>query len=388
MSNELEEIEESLKRRFQVALIAGLRIGQELATGLKERLDKIKAARAEEAAQLQAAFNRDRDLAAAELAQTGAPEWWEKATPDDVGRVAALAEAWEPHLDGGAETRAHLFQQLEERYGIRSYETGTSPELIAAQLKVWEQDRVREAGATDGEITAHAAAEIAASEKAQNSAQKKRKSRVRFVPVDGPENAPEPTQPEVLSQIAQLPPQDQLTDELRDAIGQWALQDPDVDAAIWRKYPEVFPDGPAPGDVGDQAQRDAERERGRESMDLAAANLHAQDADRLAGEAQREQELAGGDPNSPHTAEAERLRDQAASADVDADLAYDSADRRALTAAVLEAEGVDEQAVEAHMISDTAQGRPARDAVRVKRATKARPNRALPGRGRGIDRSR
>ncbi|WP_416445461.1 hypothetical protein AB3K78_01250 [Leucobacter sp. HNU] len=386
MSNELEEIEEGVKRRFQVALIAGLRVGQELATGLKERLDKIKAVRFEEAAQLQAAFDRDRDLAAAELAQTGAPEWWAKATPDDVGRAAALAEAWEPHIDGGTETRAHLFTQLEERYGIRSYETGTSPELIAAQLKVWEQDREREAAAAGGDLTAEAVAEISASEKVQDAARKP--SRVRFEPVPGSEATAEATQAEVLAQIAKLPPQEQLTEQHREALSQWARQDPEVDAAIWRKYPEVFPDGPAAGNGGEQALRGADRERGRESTDLAAANLHAQDADRLAGEARQEQGLAAGDPNSPHAAEAQKLRGQAANADVDADLAYDSADRRALSAAVLEEEGVDEQAVEAHMISDTAQGKPAREAVKVKRATKARPSRGAPSRGRGIDRSR
>ena len=132
----------------------------------------------------------------------------------------------------------------------------------------------------------------------------------------------------------------------------------------------------------DQARADAAGERRRAAVDEAEAVAllqHADAAERDAAERRAEAE------HTTDAAEAERLQATAVDGDGratagrgEAELRYDSAERRSGTAQELEHRGVSKDAIAAKMRADVSQAKPATEAVKSapSRATKARPGRA------------
>ncbi|MGN6405923.1 hypothetical protein [Sinomonas sp.] len=137
------------------------------------------------------------------------------------------------------------------------------------------------------------------------------------------------------------------------------------------------------------AQYEAERsgagqERQEEEQERAeAARLNAE-ANRAQRDAEQARTSAEADPEhgaDPTSAAGESLDAEAVTRGL-GEAAYDSAERRAETAAAMEGAGVPPELVQARMLADISQAAPPAEAVRTRTAAKARKGRSIPGNGR------
>ena len=103
-----------------------------------------------------------------------------------------------------------------------------------------------------------------------------------------------------------------------------------------------------------------------------------------AAEHAREDAVHDSGPQDPEVAaaNAERLQAESNHAQQESERLYDSAERRQNTAAALESKGIAHETVETRMRADVSQGKPARNAVFVQKAAKARKGRAGAGAGK------
>lgn len=254
----MDEVEQQVGQKLQVAIVAASRLAEQLMQGLEQRARTLEAAKLTEQRELQRVFNAQRKTAAAELAQVHRAEWWERADADRIGQSLATAQAWREHIPEAQQAREKIRHEVLERYQV--------------------------------DIDSVASADPA---------------------------------------------------QVRETLARWEQ---------------------------DYAQAAADAERGREQQDLGNAFLAEAEADWLDANA------ADAYTDIPEHLLAEMEADHAAAAEARfaSDVAYDSAERRADTAAALDQMGHSPEHVEARMTADTANGKPARQAVASQRHTKAR----------------
>lgn len=113
-----EDIDEPLEQAVQHAMALSAQVGRELARAWKNHLED-KARRDERTAALvQAAFNNEREVAAATLAPVHRPEWWDEAKVPEILNAYEVSNAWAEHDPRAAQAEETLRRAAAERYGF------------------------------------------------------------------------------------------------------------------------------------------------------------------------------------------------------------------------------------------------------------------------------
>lgn len=113
-----EDIDEPLEQAVQHAMALSAQVGRELARAWKNHLED-KARRDERTATLvQAAFNKEREVAAATLAPVHTPEWWDEAKVPEILNAYEVSNAWAEHDSRAAQAEETLRNAAAERYGF------------------------------------------------------------------------------------------------------------------------------------------------------------------------------------------------------------------------------------------------------------------------------
>lgn len=131
------DIDDSLEEFLQHGMTVSAQIGRELSNAWKEHLRQAQGASRQ-------AFEGQRALAREELARVEQPEWWEKASPQEICEAYEKATAWAEHDPSAAAAERTIRGQAAQRYGIdpeRLVQEGhrhtdrimsTAPEKLAA----------------------------------------------------------------------------------------------------------------------------------------------------------------------------------------------------------------------------------------------------------------
>jgi len=111
-------VEESINSSARIALTIAIQLGEKIARAYQEAMREAQQRSAIEARELSARFDAERGAARGMLQVVDRPDWWEKASIQDIAKVAETAQAWKNH-DPIAE-RASVVVQREvfERYGV------------------------------------------------------------------------------------------------------------------------------------------------------------------------------------------------------------------------------------------------------------------------------
>lgn len=111
-------VEESINSSARIALTIAIQLGEKIARAYQEAMREAQQRSATEARELSARFDAERGAARGMLQVVDRPDWWEKASIQDIAKVAETAQAWKNH-DPIAE-RASVVVQREvfERYGV------------------------------------------------------------------------------------------------------------------------------------------------------------------------------------------------------------------------------------------------------------------------------
>ncbi|MCJ1702111.1 hypothetical protein MT356_20565 [Rathayibacter festucae] len=113
-----DEVGQEVGQNVRIALTIALQMGEKFARLREELARDAQARSAAQARELSARFDAERGAARATLQVVDRPDWWEKASIQDISKIAETAQAWKTH-DPIAERAAAVVQrEVLERYGV------------------------------------------------------------------------------------------------------------------------------------------------------------------------------------------------------------------------------------------------------------------------------
>ncbi|PPF18317.1 hypothetical protein [Rathayibacter sp. AY1A7] len=113
-----DEVGQEVGQNVRVALTIAMQMGEKFARLREEMARDAQARSAAQARELSARFDAERGAARASLQVVDRPDWWEKASVQDIAKVAETAQAWKSH-DPIAERAAAVVQrEVLDRYGV------------------------------------------------------------------------------------------------------------------------------------------------------------------------------------------------------------------------------------------------------------------------------
>ncbi|RFA06759.1 hypothetical protein B7R21_18450 [Subtercola boreus] len=134
-----DEVGQEVGQHARVALTIALQMGEKFARLREEMSRNTQTRSAAEARELSARFDAERAAARATLQVVDKPEWWDKATVQDVARVTETAQAWKTHDPAAAHAAAVVQREVLNRYGV-----DTTVLQAAAREGRTELDRAKE----------------------------------------------------------------------------------------------------------------------------------------------------------------------------------------------------------------------------------------------------
>lgn len=343
MVDESDGIEEAIEGQTRLLVTAAAQAGDRIARMREDALRSAQATSEREARELQSRLAAEQRAVRADLAGVQRADWWEKATPQRIAQAYESAVAWRDEEPEAARAEARIVDELRARHGI-------TPDQLRAQV----------------------AAERGGTEPAPY---------VLTERYDDQKTTRDITRDDALAVIDRTPRAGDLTptrrQQFEDMRG-WIGRDQDVDLAIVAKFPQIMTEEQRAAVRRAQAEHQRQAEK-RDWAEAAALMAHA------TAEEDRAQDRREDRPDHPaleteHEQRADNVREQAGAR-------YDSAERRASTAADLESQGHDHETVARQMRADVSQGVPATEATNGSRAPRARKGRGRIGnsrqRGRG-----
>lgn len=384
MVDESDGIEEAIEGQTRLLVTAAAQAGDRLARMREDALRRAQTTSEREARELQSRFTAEQRTVRADLASVQRADWWEKATPERIAQAYESAVAWRKDEPEAARAEQRIVDELRTRHGITPDELRASPEVqIAAAEREVQEVRERLVGQGEqgmGRVSQaqheqaarqlkDAEARLTALREAQAAgvAQKEPRFEVyRMVQEgDSTENLRKAGALKMIERTAGTEPGTEPR-ELGYDMKQWVGKDPDVDRALAQTHPQLL----TKDQLASIERADAQHQREEEKRDRTeAAALMAE----ATTEEDRAQHSRGAQPRQP--AETEQHEHRAQDAREEAGTQYDSAERRASTAADLESQGHDHETVDRQMRADISQGSPATEATQGSRAPRARKGR-------------
>jgi hypothetical protein len=122
--SEADGMEDAVDGAMRTGMMVASRIGEQLARMREQEQRTIAAAEEQRARELQERFDAQRAAARAQLAPVSREDWWDKATPEMIGRVHETATAWKAYDPEAAQASEKISEQVQSRYGIDVNNTG------------------------------------------------------------------------------------------------------------------------------------------------------------------------------------------------------------------------------------------------------------------------
>lgn len=339
MVDESDGIEEAIEGQMRLLVTAAAQAGERLARMREDALRRAQATSEREARELQSRLAAEQRAVRADLAGIQRADWWESATPERIAQAYESAVAWRDEEPEAARAEARIIDELRTRHGI-------TPDQLRAQ--------------------------VAAERGEQGPARY-----LRTEGYDDQKTTRDITRDDALALIDRTPRAGDLTptrrQQFEDMRG-WIGQDRDVDLAIAAKFPQIMTEEQL--EAVRRAEAEHQRQAEHRDRDEAAALMAEATAEE---ERERDRREDRPDVAAEHEQRADNAREEAGTK-------YDSAERRASTAADLESQGHDHETVARQMRADVSQGAPATEATKGSRAARARKGRGRTGTSRQHER--
>lgn len=133
-------VDDAFESTGRTAMMVAMQLGEKFGR-LREELARNAAARDDAAAkEMSARFDAERGAARAELRVIEQPEWWDRATPQDVARVIETAETWKGLDDSAARAAERIEHEVRDRYGVdvNEFRSGAASERAHSEREVTE----------------------------------------------------------------------------------------------------------------------------------------------------------------------------------------------------------------------------------------------------------
>lgn len=159
MAEEADGIEEALAGQVRVMVTAAALVGEAAARAREQQQRRAQAASEQRAHELRSRLDAERGAARAELAAVHRPEWWGRATPEQIGRAYQVARAWSREEPEAVRAERRISQELRARYGIDAAHAGADPAVRTAVERA-QQDRAQGADGRADAATDQAEAQV------------------------------------------------------------------------------------------------------------------------------------------------------------------------------------------------------------------------------------
>ncbi|MDU0328531.1 hypothetical protein RWH43_17360 [Microbacterium sp. KSW2-21] len=134
MADESDGISEAFEGQLRVAVTAASRVGEIIARQREEAARRAQAESQQQARELASRFAAERQSARAQLSGVYRTDWWERATPEQIGTTLATARAWGNEDPEAVRAEAHMRDELRTRYGLDFAQAGGDPQAVQAAV--------------------------------------------------------------------------------------------------------------------------------------------------------------------------------------------------------------------------------------------------------------
>lgn len=159
MADESDGIEEAFDGQLRIAVTAAGRMGETLARAREDAARRARAQSEQEARELSSRFEAEKRAARVELGSVYRSDWWDRATPEQIGGALTTARAWGAEGPEAVRAEGRIRDELRTRYGVDVNNTGADP--VAVQAAV-EAEQLRRQSDTDRQRSATEQAEAVA----------------------------------------------------------------------------------------------------------------------------------------------------------------------------------------------------------------------------------
>lgn len=176
MADESDGIEEAFEGQLRVLVTAAGRVGETFARAREEGMRRAQAASEQEARELSSRLEAERRSAHTEFGNVYRNDWWDKATPEQIGNTYQTARAWSNEDPEAVRAESRMRDELRSRYGVDVNNTNADPAAVREAVERAEQGR----GQSDSERQRAGAEEVEAArllseaDRADNAADKSR----------------------------------------------------------------------------------------------------------------------------------------------------------------------------------------------------------------------
>lgn len=140
MAEESDGIAEAFEGQIRVMVTAAGQVGERIARAREDALRRAQSASEREARELRSRFDAEQRAARTEYGNVYRAEWWERSTPEDIGRMFQTARAWSQDDPEAARAEERIREELRSRYGVDAAETGADAAAVRAAA---EQERAQ-----------------------------------------------------------------------------------------------------------------------------------------------------------------------------------------------------------------------------------------------------
>ena len=140
MAEESDGIAEAFEGQIRVMVTAAGHVGERIARAREDALRRAQSASEREARELRSRFDAEQRAARTEYGNVYRAEWWERSTPEDIGRMFQTARAWSQDDPEAARAEERIREELRSRYGVDAAETGADAAAVRAAA---EQERAQ-----------------------------------------------------------------------------------------------------------------------------------------------------------------------------------------------------------------------------------------------------
>lgn len=156
MAEETDGIEEAFEGQLRVLVTAAGQIAERFARAREEASRRAQAASEQAARQMQDRFEAERKTAQLEVTRVHNPEWWARASPEQMAHTYQVARAWTRDDPEAARAEQTMRNEFRERYNLDVDKTDADPAAVQAAMQKAERDRA------DADAERHRAATEAA----------------------------------------------------------------------------------------------------------------------------------------------------------------------------------------------------------------------------------
>lgn len=143
MAEETDGIEEAFEGQVRILVTAAGQVAERLARAREQALRRAQAHSEQQAREMQSRLEAERRAARAELASVYRADWWDQATPEQIGHAYQAARAWAQDDPEAVRAEQRIRDELRTRYGIDADNAGASPTDVQVAIEHADRDRAQ-----------------------------------------------------------------------------------------------------------------------------------------------------------------------------------------------------------------------------------------------------